>query len=42
MFYMLILVSIIITLAAQILVSSRYSKYSKVANGRGITGVEVA
>lgn len=42
MFYVLILVSIIITLAAQILVSSRYSRYSKVANGRGITGVEVA
>lgn len=40
--YLLMFISIGITLFAQILVSSRYSKYSKVNNGRGITGVEVA
>ena len=42
MFYILLFVSIFITLIAQILVSSRYSKYSKVMNKRKITGVEVA
>lgn len=42
MFYMLLFISIAITLIAQILVSVRYSKYSKVNNGKGITGVEVA
>lgn len=42
MFYLLIFVSLAITLFAQILVSSRYSKYSKILNQKGITGVEAA
>ncbi|MGM9878772.1 MAG: zinc metallopeptidase [Bacilli bacterium] len=40
--YLLIFVSIIITLGAQILISVRYSKYSKVQNKRNVSGVEVA
>lgn len=40
--YLLIIISIVITLSAQILVSARYRKYSNVANSRGVTGVEVA
>lgn len=40
--YLLIFVSIVITLGAQILISARYSKYSKIQNKREISGVEVA
>lgn len=40
--YVLIFVSIAITLGAQILISARYSKYSKIQNRRDISGVEVA
>lgn len=40
--YLLIFVSIAITLWAQILISARYSKYSKIQNKREISGVEVA
>lgn len=40
--YLLIFVSIAITLGAQILISARYSKYSKIQNKREISGVEVA
>ena len=40
--YVLLLVSIAITLIAQVLVSTRYSKYSKVENRRELSGVEVA
>lgn len=40
--YVLLLVSIAITLIAQVLVSTRYSKYSKVENTRELSGVEVA
>jgi len=40
--YLLLFVSIIITVIAQAFISVRYSKYSKVKNSRGVTGVEVA
>lgn len=40
--YVLIFVSIGITLIAQIFVSASYSKYKKVKNSKGITGAEVA
>lgn len=40
--YLLIFISILITLFAQILVSSRYKKYSIIKNKRDISGVEVA
>lgn len=40
--YLLIFISILITLFAQILVSSRYKKYSGIKNSRDISGVEVA
>ncbi len=40
--YLLIFISILITLFAQILVSSRYKKYSGIKNKRDISGVEVA
>lgn len=40
--YLLIFISIILTLGAQILVSVNYSKYSKIRNNRDISGVEVA
>jgi len=40
--YVLIFVSIGITLLAQIFVSTSYSKYKKVQNSKGITGAEVA
>lgn len=40
--YLLIFISILITLFAQILVSSRYKKYSSIKNKRDISGVEVA
>ena len=39
--YLLFFVSIAITLAAQILVSSRYRKYSKVLSSKGFTGFDV-
>lgn len=42
LYYLLFFVSIVITAIAQFLVSYRYSKYSKVKNSRGITGVEAA
>lgn len=42
LYYLLFFVSIVVTGFAQFLVSHRYSKYSKVKNSRGITGVEVA
>ena len=38
----LMILSLIITLGAQAFISSSYSKYSKVKNERGITGLEVA
>lgn len=40
--YLLIFVSFAITLGAQILISVRYSKYSKVNNRRGVSGFDVA
>lgn len=40
--YLLIFISIIITLVAQILVSSRYNKYSKINNSKKLSGLEVA
>ncbi len=40
--YLMLIISIVITLWAQILISSRYSKYSKVFNKRDISGCEVA
>lgn len=40
--YLLIFISILMTLFAQILVSSRYKKYSSIKNKRDISGVEVA
>ena len=41
-YYGLIFISIAITLLAQALVTSRYKKYAKVENKKGLTGVEVA
>lgn len=38
----LIFISLVITLLAQMFVSSSYSKYSKVKNKRGVTGYEAA
>lgn len=38
----LVLVSLVIMIAAQIGVKSNYSKYSKIANARGLTGREAA
>ena len=40
--YLLIFVSIAITLLAQLLISVRYKKYSKVGTSRNMTGAEVA
>lgn len=40
--YLLLLISIVITLVAQILVSFRYKKYSGIKNNRNISGCEVA
>jgi len=40
--YVLMFVSILITIIAQIYVSVSYSKYKKVENSKGITGAEVA
>lgn len=41
-FYLLLILSMAISLGAQALIKSRYSAYSKVKNKKGITGVEVA
>ena len=35
-------ISLIIMISAQILVKSRYSKYSKISNNRGLTGADAA
>ena len=40
--YLLMIISIIITLVAQIYVSLSFGKYKKVANSKGLTGSEVA
>ena len=40
--YIFVILSLIITVAAQIHVHASYSKYSKVRNERGITGAEAA
>ena len=40
--YLLFFISFAITLIAQILVSARYSKYSKILNSKGLTGFDVA
>ena len=42
MFWILFLISVGITLIAQILVKSRYNKYKKIANNVGMTGEQVA
>lgn len=42
MYYFLLLVSLIITIGAQIYVNSSYSKYSKIKTNHGQTGAEVA
>lgn len=41
-FYGLAIVSVLITLGAQVFIKSNYSKYSKVKNEKGITGADVA
>lgn len=40
--YLLFFISFAVTLVAQILVSSRYRKFSKVLNSKGLTGFDVA
>ena len=40
--YLLFFISFAITLIAQIFVSARYSKYSKILNSKGLTGFDVA
>lgn len=40
--YVLMLLSILITIIAQIFVSASYSKYKKIKNSKGFTGAEVA
>ncbi len=40
--YILVLISLLISIAAQIHVRSSYKKYSKVRNSRGMTGAEAA
>lgn len=40
--YLLIIISLVITLAAQLFVSSSYSKYTKVVNRKRISGAETA
>ena len=40
--YTLMLVSILVTLIAQIFVKASYSKYKKTQNSKGLTGAEVA
>lgn len=41
-YLVLVLPAIILSLIAQVKVKSAYSKYKKVANGRGLTGAQVA
>lgn len=41
-YYLLALLALVITMAAQILVSSRYSKYKGVNNNKKVSGFEVA
>lgn len=41
-YYLLLIVSLGISLGAQALIKARYSKYQKVKNTKGISGVEVA
>lgn len=40
--YLLMFASILVTLVAQIFVTSSYSKYKKIENSKGVTGAEVA
>lgn len=40
--YVLIIISLILTVTAEIFVKAKYSKYRKVENKSGLTGVEVA
>lgn len=40
--YILVIVAVVISLIAQLLVSSRFSKYSKVASRSGFTGAQAA
>ena len=40
--YLLMFISILITIIAQVYVSASYSKYKKIDNSKGITGAEVA
>lgn len=40
--YLLLIVSMAISMGAQILIKARYSQYQKVKNTKGISGVEVA
>ena len=40
--YLLVIIGFLITLGAQILVNSRYSKYKKIKNTKSITGYDVA
>lgn len=40
--YILVIVAVVISLVAQLLVSSRFSKYSKVASRSGFTGAQAA
>lgn len=40
--YILVVIGFVITLIAQFMVNSRYSKYSKLDSSRGVTGREVA
>ena len=39
---LLLIISIVITIVAQILIKVRYKKYSEVLNSKGLSGVEVA
>ena len=39
---LLLIISIVITIVAQILIKARYKKYSEVLNSKGLSGVEVA
>lgn len=40
--YLLIIISLLLTVGAQILVSVRYSKYKSIKNSKGVSGSEVA
>ena len=40
--YGILIITLIITLGAQVLVSASYGKYKKVKNNKGITGAEIA